>query len=195
MKKKLVTSLLIFVFSNLFVFGQFQRPQVSSQSPNAATLGTSGEIPVSMYTGIPQIGIPLHTLEEGQINVPISLNYHASGVRPNQHPGWVGMGWNLMAGGAITRRVMDNPDDLVSNDPNAHAFFESYPLLNPSTSNWESTSYLTDLTGPGRVSDFNDTEPDEFSFNFLGFSGSFYLDAVMYQPDKYWTEFRDGLSL
>ncbi|WP_337043302.1 vWA domain-containing protein [Emticicia sp. 17c] len=74
------------VFSVLLLktFAQFPRPQISSQSPNAAGISVFGEIPVSLYTGTPQINIPLYTLEEGKISVPISLSYHASGVRPNQ---------------------------------------------------------------------------------------------------------------
>jgi hypothetical protein len=185
MKHKLLTTLFFFVFSNSIVFGQFPLPSVSTQSPNAASLGIFGEIPVSLYTGVPQIGVPLHTLEEGKISVPISLNYHASGVRPNQHPGWVGMGWNLSAGGAITRKVKDLRDEWFAGN-NLPFFGLFYPqasnLLNPSNSNpdyWESSAYLANLTsGSGVTSNAQDTEPDEFSFNFLGFSGSFYFDAV-----------------
>ncbi len=50
-------------------------------SPTAASLGKYGDIPVSMYTGTPNIDIPLHTLKCGELSLPISLSYHASGVK------------------------------------------------------------------------------------------------------------------
>ena len=37
--------------------------------------------------------------------------YHGSGVRPNQHPGWVGLEWNLNAGSCISRIVNGLPDE------------------------------------------------------------------------------------
>jgi YD repeat-containing protein len=161
----------------LKTFAQFPRPQISTQSPNAAGISLHEEIPVSLYTGTPQINIPLYTLEEGKISVPISLSYHASGVRPNQHPGWVGMGWSLNAGGAITRKVRDIPDDVVSGNTPI-GLFSTNSLLRPNNPNpnyWETSAYVASLGGATAAT--RDTEPDEFSFNFLGFSGSFYIDG------------------
>lgn len=43
--------------------------------------------------------------------IPISMTYLGSGVRPDQHPGWVGLGWNLNAGGCISRIVNGLPDE------------------------------------------------------------------------------------
>ncbi|MDR0863947.1 MAG: hypothetical protein LBO74_03325 [Candidatus Symbiothrix sp.] len=42
-------------------------------TPNVASLGVFGQIPVSLYTGVPQIDIPLYTLEENGITIPIAL--------------------------------------------------------------------------------------------------------------------------
>ena len=41
----------------------------------------------------------------------VYLTYHGSGVRPDQHPGWVGLVWNLNAGGCISRIVNGLPDE------------------------------------------------------------------------------------
>ena len=48
--------------------------------------------------------------------IPISMTYHGSGVRPDQHPGWVGLGWNLNAGGCISRIVNGLPDETYRED-------------------------------------------------------------------------------
>jgi hypothetical protein len=83
----------------MFLFGLLTGLNVTAQipdmsksllSPNAASLGIYGEIPVSLYTGTPDISIPLFEIEN--INLPVTLNYHASGVRPDQQTGWVGSG-------------------------------------------------------------------------------------------------------
>ncbi|MEO1519025.1 MAG: hypothetical protein AAFV95_28690, partial [Bacteroidota bacterium] len=67
-------------------------------APNAASLGKYGDVPVSYYTGVPNIGVPIHTLQEGPLSLPISLNYHAGGVKVAEMASWVGLGWSLSAG-------------------------------------------------------------------------------------------------
>jgi hypothetical protein len=56
------------------------------------------------------ISIPLYELNEGRISVPISLSYHAGGIRVAEEASWVGLGWSLNAGGVITRTVRDKDD-------------------------------------------------------------------------------------
>ena len=63
--------------------------------PNAASLGKYGDIPVSYYNGVPNVGIPVYTVSDGPVNVPVSLSYHAGGVRPGEPASWVGLGWSL----------------------------------------------------------------------------------------------------
>lgn len=149
----------------------------SVKSPNAASLGLYGEVPVSNFTGIPNIEIPLYTLEKDKTSFPISLSYHASGFRPDEHPGWVGMGWSLNAGGAISRSVNDMPDECTY--PSwAYGtllvdcgFFFNYNSIGSST--WDQSGTMQGLTRTDQC--IRDTEPDEFSFSFAGHSGKFYM--------------------
>ncbi|WP_188935689.1 hypothetical protein, partial [Puia dinghuensis] len=142
---------------------------------------------MSLYAGLPQINIPIYTVEEGGIKVPISLDYHASGVRPDQHPGWVGLNWNLSAGGAITRIVKDIPDDdneILGSQPlcqgrsvnGAGYYFNNTCILH---GNWSSVSYIRDTICNQGITYKYDTEPDEFDFSFLGYSGKFFLDTAI----------------
>lgn len=151
------------------------------KSPNAASLGVYGEVPVSLYTGLPNIDVPLHTVHQGNVSVPISISYHASGFRPDDHPGWVGMGWNLNAGGAISRTINDLPDEYnnagnTANSPmgGANAGFYYFSDIVKDAS-WNTTNYMLSLTNSFDVA--KDTQPDEFSFNFSGYSGKFYKDT------------------
>ncbi|GAB4494716.1 MAG: hypothetical protein OHK0019_21870 [Saprospiraceae bacterium] len=79
--------------------------------PNPASLGKYGDIPVSHYTGVPDISIPIYTFTEGNISLPITLSYHASGIRLEEVASWVGLGWALNAGGVITRSIQHSPDE------------------------------------------------------------------------------------
>ena len=70
-------------------FYDFSPP--TAPSPTAHELGKYGAMPVDYYRGTPQISIPLYTLEAGTMSLPISLSYHASGIRVNDMASWVGL--------------------------------------------------------------------------------------------------------
>ena len=84
---------------------------ISPTNPNAASLGKYVDIPVSLYTGVPNIGVPIYTIQEGPLSLPISLSYHASGVKINELASSVGLGWSLNAGGMISRTVLGLYDE------------------------------------------------------------------------------------
>jgi len=160
-----------------------------TETPNVATMDNFGNIPVDMATGVPNISIPIHTLHNGNINVPIALRYHPGAVRVSQHPGWVGLGWDLEAGGVITRQEREFPDEMLVNNGNPSGLASTYyPLsvypsgssgseLINNNSGWNSSSTFPtffEANGQGNVPDVC---ADEFSFNFMGYSGKFYYEG------------------
>jgi hypothetical protein len=156
------------------------QPPVSVQSPNTTAFALYGEVPVSYFTGVPDISVPLYTLNEKEITLPLSLNYHASGIRPDVHPGWVGNGWSFSNPGVITRTVHDLPDDDILAPTNvigytgpAIGFFWSHIGLD---NQWKSSTYMQKIASTQYMQYLLDTEPDEFSFNFGKYSGKFYFD-------------------
>jgi len=68
---------------------------------------------VSLYTGTSTVGIPLYTVVSGGVTLPISLSYASNGVKVKDAEGTAGMGWNLQAGGKISRLVRGLPDDCL----------------------------------------------------------------------------------
>ncbi len=80
-------------------------------SPEASALAKYAQIPVGFYTGTPQISIPVWTLQEGDINLNISLSYHASGIKVEEIASRVGADWTLNAGGMITRTAVGECDE------------------------------------------------------------------------------------
>ena len=140
-------------------------PKILPGSPEAAGIARYGNIPVNMYTGVPSITIPLYEIQVGELKVPISLNYHASGIKVTDIPSWSGLGWSVSAGGIITRKMMGKPDELSGN------------YLSGVTS--KAVSEIDKFTQAGIdylhsvVNGTADAEPDIYSYNLPGKSGKF----------------------
>lgn len=150
-------------------------------SPNASTLGQFGEIPVSQFTGIPNIQIPIYDFTIDGHVFPISISYHTSGIRLEQKPSWIGAGWNLSAGGAIVRKQNGGADEVQGQNPNititSQGYFHNLQFLNQS--NWGTenyiNNYLTTHSGES-LAEGDDVDADEFMFDFMGYHGSFFMD-------------------
>lgn len=109
MKRKVLSKILA-LLSVSFAFSQ-NLPKVMPPSPNASALAQYTNVPTNNYTGVPNISVPLYSIKSGEIELPISVSYHASGIRVSQEASNVGLGWALNAGGVITRAV-NGVDDL-----------------------------------------------------------------------------------
>lgn len=164
------------------VYAQIPQPPKTVQSPNASTLGIYGDFPVSPFTGAPDISVDLHTLADANFQIPISLHYDASGVRPDVHPGWTGLNFGISTNYAVVRTVKDAPDD----SPDATNYLWERGFINGNVRNaldynatdWTSTTKLETISyNSGLI----DLEPDEYSFTAPGLSGKFYLS-----PDGQW---------
>ncbi|QTE21237.1 RHS repeat domain-containing protein [Polaribacter cellanae] len=170
MKKLLFFILLL---SQTTLFSQ-DLPTIIPPSPEATSLAKFTEIPVSHYTGIPNINVPIYEINFDGLKIPISISYHARGVKVEEIASRVGIGWALNAGGAITRQIRDQND---FNGPYGYYngnFYENF-ATNPQV---RSNVAWTDTDANNRV----DFVPDQFSFNFLGYSGKFIFDQKTKEP-------------
>ena len=172
-----ISALSILVFVTLLNLVSFS--QTNPLSPNAASLGMYADVPVNPYTGLPSISIPLLTVSSRDVSIPISLDYHASGIKGTQEASWVGLGWALQAGGVITRTVRDE-DDLddggYPDDEIVPQWDENNNLI-PDPAN---VSYLQDVCFGSR-----DSEPDLFYFTLPGHTGKFTLGKRASVNDPY----------
>lgn len=67
---------------------------------------------VDKYTGRLLVNIPLTQLAGKNYTVPVSLNYTGGGgIRHQEYAGSTGLGWQLVAGGSISRVVRGIPDE------------------------------------------------------------------------------------
>lgn len=169
MRKGIVIALL-FLFACIIINAQDTRkyPAVSIMSANAASLGKYLDYPVSHHTGIPEISIPIHTVTEGSLTLPINLSYHAAGLNIQEVSSNVGAGWSLNAGGMVSRTVKGLPDEKAGFEGN-FSFYSHNGYSNFFIDAAGTPDYNTFLNG------FKDGEPDIFFFNVLGHSGKFYF--------------------
>jgi hypothetical protein len=143
--------------------------RVTVPSPTAASLGRFGDVPVSLYTGVPDITVPIFTLTGRTLSLPISLRYHAGGIRVEEIASWVGLGWTLEAGGVITRTARGRVDEKF----NGYYFTGNVWYDN---ANWP--TFTNDNVFSQVVAGQIDGDPDQFFFSFAGRSGQFVMGPV-----------------
>ncbi|WP_153797441.1 hypothetical protein [Foetidibacter luteolus] len=201
------------VLSSLFVFfacaGYSQHTNIdpnqsyinvnTPRSPESAGFEKYGATQVNEFTGATNIAIPIYTLKSRFLELPITLSYQATGIRVNQEASWVGLGWDLNAGGRITvetrgcadfngtTRGLTSPANLAtgmqriftrvgSNGENA--------VLTPSTlcesgqPECSTNTSFDHLAAVQEMTQYGTGEPDIFRANFMGHSLTYYVDKV-----------------
>ena len=149
---------------------------LATPSPNVAAIERYGEIPVSLYTGIPNIEIPIFEINVHGFKLPITLSYHAGGIKVQDIASWVGTGWSLNAGGQITRTQRGGcPDEAIFN--NSSILNDISLFYNPSTSEDKKQEIIKNIFAQ-TVGKYNlgDILMDEYSFNSGNKSMKFFLD-------------------
>ncbi len=180
-----IFSIITLLLLSLQIINAQHVPNINYPSSTVSSFATYGDVPVSMATGAANIGIPLYTIEDEGFSIPINLDYNSSGIRINEHEGWLGTGWSLSAGGHITRVVKGIEDELKQQviyssgairDEHSYGYFYNTDALN--NANWSSQSSMEQLCNYEDITKFQilvDSEPDEFILNFNGFSAKFYM--------------------
>lgn len=169
--------LLIFLTIKIQSYSQDNKPNVIPPSPEAASLGKFVDMPVSYYSGTPEISIPIHEMKFGELSVPVSLSYHASGVKVDEISSWVGSGWALNAGGVITRVVFGNVDEYQAGNLGTGFLGLQQAGI---TFDYLTNTSIMDVTRFGIMKDVAngcyDAEPDLFFINVNGITGTFSFD-------------------
>ncbi len=139
-------------------------------SPKAAALGRYGEAKVDLSSGAINPSISLFNLNEYGVPFDVSLDYRYTGFRPSELSGPVGRGWNLKAGGVITRVINGFKDEATD------GFYYRAGQVKGAVetflaTNIQNSDFLQVRDG------VIDGEPDKFYFNFSNYSGSFFWGA------------------
>ncbi len=146
-------------------------------SPSSMGVVKNSTSPVSLFTGTSSVSVPLFAATNSTgARVPVALQYNASGIKVNEVAGPVGLGWNLMAGGTITRVTRGIPDEYGN------------MVSDPSNVNGSKLN--------GILNGLVDAEKDLFYFNFPGGSGKFIFEGGLhgYANQVRWCESLSGYS-
>jgi YD repeat-containing protein len=150
---------------------ELKLPQMVPVSPEAAAVGRYVDYPVDYCTGVVKTEIPLYEIKVGDLVLPVTLSYHASGLKVKEPSGWVGSGWTLNCEPSIMRTVHGLPDE------------ESYPntgFLNVKRSMMNEVDHYYQMALGRR-----DGEPDAFYFKLADSGGKFYIDRRLPDSDNF----------
>jgi YD repeat-containing protein len=172
----------------------------SPVSPEVATLGKFIDMPVGTYSGVPDISVPLYTVDYKSVSMPLELRYHASGIKVDQDASWVGLGWDMFNGGFITQTIVGDLEEFVDQNFQHPAGFNQFAgrFL---TGVYSGAAPIDRVSSWGCGADAGTTpysqeeynlirhylmrgwgQPDIYTFSFLGRSGKFVLDPVTKEP-------------
>lgn len=155
-------------------------------SPQSSALARYGEYPVNMAAGLPNISIPLYEIKIGEFSLPISISYHASGIKVDDVASTVGLGWVLNAGGMISRSVLGTPDLRFFDPENHYDKYKYYSYANVrqlfSDVRNNNDIIFNEIFEKG-INSFYDTESDRYIYNFGDKAGVFrysYTDSCYF---------------
>ncbi|WP_159745623.1 hypothetical protein [Chryseobacterium sp. 8AT] len=200
MKKQI---LLFYILLCGIIYGQSANnyaPITYPTSPDVTKMQTYGQVPVTPYSGLANVSIPIYTIKEGDFEFPISLNYNTRGIKVKEEATRVGLGWSLGFPGLISRNV-NGQDDFIGSaigtavgsinangkyfnaranngslvpDFNGYSAPTNLLKLGLDTRIWPIDYKLDDYTNDSFYTRQNiDFQPDSFSYNLPKFSGKF----------------------
>jgi hypothetical protein len=170
---------------------KFDIKNLIASSPEAAMLGRFGDIPIGYYTGTADVSIPIYSIKEAGVEIPIVLSYHGSGVKVDDQATNVGLGWSLEPGGAIvqiTNGVPDYLDNLPAQD--GFTFLKSQSPTGTYSERYEIGDAFFEACNVVPIQDRTNLDqqpvldaiqrgmgqPDLFQYNFAGHSGKMYIN-------------------
>lgn len=156
MKKILL--LLVCLYS-LSLFAQPSGP--AAPSADVYNYSKYADVPPNLFTGAISESIPFGTVSAGPLSHQIGISYYFAGHRPTDIASPVGLGWNLIGGGAITRQVMGVDD-----------FKDGQGWLDTGTD----AQVLNAFEKEDAANGIFDTQSDIYSINVGGMNAKFVFD-------------------
>lgn len=140
-------------------------PRFVPLSPSATAMVKYQSYPVNHCTGVPDITIPLYDIVAGEVTIPVTLSYHASGLKPKDGSGYAGTGWTLSLEPSIARQVVGVADD------DYYGWFDRNLSQNTLPGDErDNLIYYGEM-----VDNKRDTRPDNFTYKLPGGGGSGYF--------------------
>ena len=158
-----------------FLYSQTMSPNFNNQyAPTQPSLEQVryGILPVDLSSGVLSMEIPIGSYSDEDFDIPISLRYSYDGFKPLQPSGNAGLGWNLSAGGCITREIV-GIDDFKTQGYSNSSFSDTAENVY-GLGSWVSPLSHNNTIYPS-VGGQKETTSDIYHFSFPGHSGSFVI--------------------
>jgi RHS repeat-associated protein len=123
------------------------------------------DTPVDEFTGTVAYSLPLTSVMSGDLKLDLGLVNHATGCKPGEVTFPVGEGWQLSAGGFISREVLSVRDEDTNGTFNGSPFHTGCSNLT-----------LCPVVVANIQNGLYDTEADIFSFQAGEAAGKFYIN-------------------
>ncbi len=151
--------------------------QVFPVSPEAASLGKYGDIPVNLASGKINYTVPIYTINVGGFEWPIYLSYNYGGLMAEQDHPMAGMGWDLIANGRVTKQVRGIDDDFGNQAYKASTII---PYLQGAYNNLSDQAFKEKQFEiyDNIANKSYDAEQDKYMINATGLDGSFVFNEV-----------------
>ncbi len=193
-RRGIVLSLLLLLFSSAILYSQpismgqsiWNVPRtggmnIAQPSPEAIAMRRYMDYPVSYASGTADISIPLLELPARGATVSLGLSYHTGGIKRDDKPTSVGLGWSLTGLGVISRQIKGYPDEWMGIDNPSGDVYDRYAVtfkLDPNSLDWR---YLLKI-----YEGWHDTDYDIFSYSVPGYSGNFIIlcDTIQKYPER-----------
>ncbi|PWN59135.1 hypothetical protein [Chryseobacterium oncorhynchi] len=158
-------------------------PRVIAPNLDANALGVFDKQSVNLSTGTPSIGVLLHAIRVGDLELPIKLQYDASGIKVGQMATSVGLGWSINNSGILTQEVRDKIDGQSANIIQQYVNTPTYDGRNAILYNHQ---HLTQpYTG-------DDLETDSYNINYFGNTIPFFYN---YNNNTYIPQQKDDTKI
>lgn len=144
-------------------------PRIVPVSPAVTAMEKYQSYPIDHCTGVPNITIPLYEIVAGEVTIPVTLTYHASGLKPKEQSGIAGTGWTLNLEPSVSRQINGVADDAQYGWLSRFDSWNTPPASTP-TDKLELFNYYSD-----RVDNKRDTQPDKFIYKLPHSGGSGYF--------------------
>ncbi|WP_284463989.1 hypothetical protein [Chryseobacterium sp.] len=158
-------------------------PSVIAPNIDANALGVFDKQSVNLSTGTPNIEVLFHTIRVGDLELPIKLQYDASGIKVGQMATSVGLGWSINNSGILTQEVRDKIDGQSTNIIQQYVNTPTIDGRNAILYNYEHLNQP--YTG-------TDLETDIYTINYFGNTIPFFYN---YNDNSYIPQQKDNTRI
>ena len=148
--------------------------QFPYKTPEASAFMYNGKDEISEYTGNPNISIPLLTLTDRDISIPVTLTNKGDAIKVQEEASWVGLGWNLSVGGCINY-VPAGSNDATSMYKYDWKAFEPYFVNQRSNVQKQSGTGVENMIYNNEALKGGLGEPDFYNVSVLGKNFTFFI--------------------